>query len=83
MDSNQHTWRKWASFLQHIGAIDLSISILEMAGPLTMVAGQIVYFCQPFIRWLIPLENSQILAEMLDEPDATREFISLLKEEYR
>jgi hypothetical protein len=83
MNSNQYTWRKWASFLQHLGVIDLSISLLEIAGPLTMIAAQVVYFCQPLIRWLVPLENSQILAEMLDEPDARREFVRLLKEEYR
>ncbi len=83
MKSDQHIWRVWASVLQRLGVLDLSISVLETTGPLIIVAAQVVYFCQPLIRWLVSPEQSQALAEMLEEPARTKEFTNMLKEDFR
>jgi hypothetical protein len=83
MKPEQKIWWEWASLLRQIGIVELSISVLEIGSPLTLIAAQLIYLCQPVLRLFMPSNDSQVLAEMLEQPVLTREFIQILKEDFR
>jgi hypothetical protein len=80
MDS-QKTWSTWAQKLQHWGIREPVASFIEAAGPLSILAAQLVYFGQPFISRLMSFEDSTELALMLENRKERQSFVSFLREE--
>lgn len=80
MENNQTIWRDWARKLHGWGVQDLAASLLEGAGPLTLLGAQLIYLGQPLLRWAVPDGQLLALAALLEEPDHTRAFAAYLRE---
>ncbi len=81
MQEDRSFWPSWANFLNEKGAKSLVITILEGAGPLRILAAQILYAGIPLLRGSTPLSQWQALADMLNDGGESKSFISFLREE--
>jgi hypothetical protein len=79
-DENQHIWRGWAEMLHRWGVDGGTAALLEPAGPLNLLAAQVVYLGQPLLGGWLPGSGLKTLTGMLDDPVKTQEFIQLLRE---
>jgi hypothetical protein len=77
---NQHIWRDWARNLHQWGLDNLTASLLESAGPLTILAAQMVYIGQPFLKLAVQENKIDALAQMLEDTQQKRSFISIIRE---
>ena len=80
MEQNQHIWQSWAQILHRWGVKDLAATFLEALGPLNLVGAQMVYLGQPFLNLLLPQGHSDAFAHMLENPEETRAFVSVLRQ---
>lgn len=80
MNEDQHIWRSWASFLQHWGVERWAASVLEAAGPLTVLGAQVVYLGSPVLKNLLPVNQLDALARMLEDNSHTQAFVNYLRE---
>jgi len=80
MDEDQQIWRSWARFLQHWGLEQWVASILEVAGPLSVLGAQLVYLCSPLLKNTLPATQLDALARMLEDTGHTQAFVSCLRE---
>jgi len=81
MESDQHLWQVWTDRFHRWGIAEWSAVILESAGPLTILAAQIVYLSQPVLSWLVPENQLHSAARILEQPDQLSEFIKMLRQE--
>jgi hypothetical protein len=81
MDSNQHIWRVWAENAHRWGLSNWAASLLEAAGPLSIVGAQMVYLTQPVLSPFFPDGQLHALAQLLEEPEQARSFAALLRED--
>jgi hypothetical protein len=81
MQSDRHIWQDWAHKLHSWGLGDWVASLLEAAGPLTLLGAQVIYLGQPFLGQVAPESRIGALVELFEEPEATRSFIDYLREE--
>jgi len=81
MNADQQIWRKWTKSLQQMGIAEWVASLLEIAGPLTIVAAQVVYFSQPIIDFIMPNRHSDSLARMLEDKSSVSAFVANLRED--
>ena len=79
-DENQHIWRSWASRLRCWGIGGGTATLLEVAGPLTLLASQVVYLGQPLLGGWLSGGKLTALARMLEDPNKTQVFIHYLRE---
>ena len=55
-------------------------SLLEVAGPITILGAQFVYIGQPFFSHSAAKNHLVALIELLEEPETTRSFVKFLRE---
>jgi len=78
----EHTfWTGWAHFLQHWGLREPAATILDSAGPLTVLLAQLVYFGKPFFGGALPVGQWDALAQMLECREDSRSFATFLRGE--
>lgn len=80
MSADHPFWEIWAKTLRRWGIHGLAVSLLEAAGPLTMLGAQLIYLGQPFLRSIVSSNQIDALATMLDNPVETQQFIVFLRE---
>ena len=80
MAENPHIWHVWAKNLHRWGMEDGAATLLDAAGPLTMLLAQFVYVSQPLLGRLVSPESIEALADMLEEPSQTKAFVETLRE---
>lgn len=80
MNTDQHMWRAWVSAIRRWGLEDWVGTMLEAAGPLTILGAQVVYLGQPMFGLALPKGHLEAVARMLEEPESTRAFVDLLRE---
>jgi len=81
MSADHPVWEMWAKTLRHWGMQAFAASLLEAVGPLTTLGAQLVYLSQPVINGLVPRSHVDALANMLDNPTETKQFIVYLREQ--
>jgi hypothetical protein len=81
MDSNQHIWRVWAENAHRWGLSNWAASLLEAAGPLSLVGAQAIYLTQPVLSSFLPENQVNALAQLLEEPALVRSFAAMLRED--
>lgn len=74
------SWEVWIKTLRHWGMQSLVASLLEAAGPLTMLGAQFIYLSQPVLNGIMPGRQVDALATLLEDPAETRQFIVSLRE---
>lgn len=80
MDEDQQIWRSWASILQRWGVEQWAASILEAAGPLSVLGAQAVYLSAPLLKNILPTAQLETLARTLEDANRTQAFVSCLRE---
>lgn len=80
MSSDQHIWRIWAHNLHKWGLAGWVASLLEVAGPLNLIAAQLMYMLQPLANHAVQENHWQALSEMLEDTKESQRFASLLRE---
>ena len=81
MDPDQHIWRIWANRLQQWGLANWTASLLESAGPITLIAAQALYVAQPLVYRTVPEQHWQALTTLLEDTVNVQSFAALLREE--
>ncbi len=82
MRDTPHLWQAWAATLEKWGLQKFAAWLLEATGPVNFIGAQLVYVGQPFLNIFAPREHVHELAQLLEEPAQTREFITFLREEH-
>lgn len=77
---NIKIWQIWADRLKQWGLQDYAASALEASDPINLVGAQLVYISQPLLGGIFPTTHLNALASLLEEPEETQAFISLLRE---
>ncbi len=77
----QAFWCGWANNLQRWGLKDTVAAVLEALGPLSIFLAQAVYLGQPFFGKTLPTDQSNALANMLENPSISRSFAAFLRQE--
>jgi len=77
---NRQFWRGWAAALSRWGLQDAAASLLEAAGPVNLLAAQVLYLGQPLLGISHRQGGLGALVQLLEEPAQMREFIHLLRE---
>jgi hypothetical protein len=85
MSAERQTWKRWAHSLHRWGVQEWIASLLEAAGPLTILGAQVLYVFQPWFERPKPASERQagdlqILAGMLEDRRATQAFVQMLRE---
>ena len=80
MDQNPHIWHTWAETLNRWGLRDFVATFLDALGPLNVFGAQFVYVGQPFLNPFLPEGHLQALAELLENPQETQAFITVLRQ---
>jgi hypothetical protein len=79
MDKNHHIWRIWGTTLHRWGVEDLVASVIEAAGPLTLIGAQLIYIGQPILDGIIPDGHLSLLAEVLENDEQRTAFVNDLR----
>ena len=80
MKQNLQIWHNWADNLNRWGVKDLTVTILEALGPLSLLGAQLVYVGQPFIDSFFPKGYLESLANLFENPQEKQEFIAFLRQ---
>jgi hypothetical protein len=80
VDTNHHIWQVWARALHRWGVSNGVASLLEAAGPLTLLGAQLVYLGQPVFHLLVSDRSLVALAQVLEDRSQTESFIHFLRE---
>jgi hypothetical protein len=80
MDADQHIWRVWILTIRRWGVQDWVASLLEAAGPFTILGAQMVYFSQPLWSRMLPEDHFAAAARLLEQPSKTQAFVQFLRE---
>lgn len=80
MKQNSQIWEIWADNLNRWGVKDLTVTILEALGPLSLLGAQLVYVGQPFIDSFLPKGYLESLANLFENPQEKQEFIAFLQQ---
>lgn len=80
MDAKQHIWQVWARSLHRWGLEEVAAAFLEAGGPLNLVLAQGIYLVQPLVSSQASKSHLETLADILEEPQETRSFVTYLRE---
>ncbi len=78
MLEDESFWPSWARFLHEKGATELSVTLLEGAGPLRLIASQLMYASIPFFGSSAKTQQWRALAHLLEDTEKSASFISFL-----
>lgn len=80
MSSDRHIWRIWARNLHKWGLAGWAALLLEAAGPLNLIAAQMIYMVHPLVDSILPENHWQALTEILEDTNEAQSFASVLRE---
>ena len=75
----QENRKKWIESLYKLRLQNLTATFLEALGPMNLLGAQLVYLSQPVLSPFIPKDQSQDLANILEDPSETTLFIEALR----
>ena len=81
MENNSQIWKTWATTLNRWGLKSLAATFLEALGPLSLLGAQVVYVGQPVLNTFLSNNQLAAFANLLEDPQATQSFVSILREE--
>ena len=79
-DQNSSIWKKWADQLKQWNLQDFTAAFLEASDPVNLIGAQLIYISQPVLSGFISKSHLTALAKILEEPEETKAFISILRE---
>jgi hypothetical protein len=81
MRNNQYTWQNWIAVLQTWGFHEFAATLIEATDPINFIGAQAVYLGQPVLNVFFSEEQVNALAELLDNPMATKSFVKSLRQQ--
>ena len=82
MDYDQTKWRSWVQALHRWGIAEDTAALLEAAGPLTLIAAQVIYFSQPLFRMFQFDTDLKEMVCIFEDGRRKDDFIALLRADY-
>jgi hypothetical protein len=79
MHTRHAIWSQWADSLKKWGMEGFAAWALEAGAPLGLVGAQLIYFGQPLLSPILPFEQTNALADLLEDRTQARDFIDFLK----
>lgn len=79
MNDNTPKPNIWIARARALGLDGLLSALLDAAGPVAPLAGQLLYVAQPMLGLFISRRSINRWAEWLDQPDALAEFRQMLE----
>lgn len=76
--SKEH-WDQTLKYLYDRRLHLFTATLLEAAGPLTVLGAQLIYVSQPVLTLLIPQRQTQQFAGILEDPVKSKSFIRALR----
>ena len=80
MQVDRTLWSKWAHFLHHWGVDGIAAFLIDAGGPLTVLAAQVVYMGQPFLRQSVSEGHLQALVNLFEDQKEGQMFAAFLRE---
>ena len=80
MEQTPHIWHTWEETLNRWGLKGFIATFLEALGPLNVLGAQLVYVGQPFLTPFLPEGHLDALADLLENPQKTQAFVSVLRQ---
>jgi hypothetical protein len=80
MSEDQQNWITWARTLQRWGMKETAASVLDSAGSLGMLIAPLLYIGQPLLSGAVSPHTLDALAQVLEDPENRRKFVSFLRE---
>jgi len=80
VNAHHQIWQVWAARLHHWGLGELAATLLEITSPVNTVGAQLVYIGQPLLRGMLPGEQLDALATLLENQNDTSAFVNFLRE---
>ena len=80
MNPTSEIWQVWADNLNRWGMNNLAATFLDALGPLNLLGAQIVYMGQPLLDPFFPEDHLAALANIMENPQATRKFVAMLRQ---
>ena len=80
MTGNQYIWKDWADTIHRWGVGNLLATLLDATGPLNSIGAQVIYLGQPVLNTILPEDQVNAFANLLEDPEETRAFTSLLRD---
>ena len=80
MKQTSLNWQIWADNLNRWGVKDLTVTILEALGPLSLLGAQLVYVGQPFLDPFFRKGHLDAMANLLENPQEKQAFIAYLRQ---
>lgn len=75
----QDGWEQVIEYLYVRRLHHFTASLMEAAGPLTLLGAQVVYLSHPVLTFFISPEQAQRLAGLLENPEERKSFIRALR----
>jgi len=82
MTKNRHIWQNWVDVLHKWGMQDVAATLLEATGPLNFVGAQAVYLSQPLLKTILPEDQINAFADLLDNPEETKAFTNFIRQQH-
>ena len=80
MTKGPQIWHAWVDSLSRWGLSDWVAVVLETAGPLNILAAQVVYLVQPLLTSGAGRSSLDALAHLLEDTAETQAFVNMLRE---
>jgi hypothetical protein len=80
MEEDRQIWLAWAGFLHRWGLQEWMASLLEAAGPWSLLGAQGLYLAQPFLKSTRLDGHLDALSRMLEHKEETLAFVQYLRE---
>lgn len=81
LPGTRSSWPQWADFLRNRRLEDVTAWVLEAFGPLTALGAQALHAGSLFLRPAFSAAQVESIASLLEDPDETRAFAALLRED--
>lgn len=80
MKADNLLWSEWKNYFSRLGIRHWVASVLELTGPLSIIAAQFLYIGAPFLGSIISPNRLDAFSRLLEEPAQVKAFAEYLKE---
>lgn len=75
----EESWEKTIQYLYDRRLHQFTAALLQAAGPLTVLAAQLIYVGEPFLSLFVSRDQTQNFAGILEDPVKIESFIRALR----
>lgn len=80
MKVDDSLWSDWKNSFSRLGISAWVATLLELAGPFSIVAAQFLYIGAPLLNHVVSQDRLDAFSRLLEEPTQAKAFASYLRE---